>query len=381
VELTREEEAMLRGDKGEGVAKAMKIVVKVGEVLGAARLVPITHAHASGVSYATIGRPGLHWLESLASGGARASVYATINPIGFDLESNIIKVDSDFVKGQIKILDAFRKMGFETSLTCTPYYLRRPKPMERLAWGESSAVMYANSVLGAFTNREGGPLAVASAITGRTYEAGLQLLENRATTHIVEIDFEPSDPAEWSAVGYVLGEKVEKGVPRLPNAKTKLENLKYMLAASAASGGLAMAVVEGVTPEGTYLRGSEEKVSIERKDVDGLFGSVDDADVVFHGCPHVSESELEALNNMIKHKLRRDLWIAVAPELYKKNRDLVKALARKGVRFVRGTCAVVAPLEKSGVKRIATTSAKTYFYLKKKGFDVWLVRLKEVVEA
>jgi len=381
MELSREEERMLSGEYGEGTAEAMKILVKVGEVLGAKRLVPISHAHASGVSYATIGEPGLHWLNSLASRGAKARVYSTVNPIGFDPFSDIIKVDKEFVEGQMKILDAFKRMDFEISLTCTPYYLRRPRPKERLAWGESSAVIYANSVLGAFTNREGGPIAVAAALTGRTYEAGLQLLENRRTNYRVTTDFAPSDPAEWSALGYVIGEKIGVGIPRLTNLKVAEDDAKYMLAASAASGGLAMMVIEGLTPKGTYLVGDEETIAIEDRETKKLFGSVEDAEIVFHGCPHVSLKELELIDRMIKDKVKKELWVAIAPKLYEEAGELVRKLSMKGIRFVRGTCTVVSPIEKMGLKKVATTSAKTYFYLKRKGFDVWLVKLRDVVGA
>ena len=374
--LSAEEERALSGEYGEAIAQAYKILVKVGEVLGAEELVPITHAHASGVSYATIGEPGTHWLEDLARKGGKVKVFSTINPIGFDPESEIIKVDKDFFEGQMRIINAFKKMGFHDSLTCTPYYLRRPRPFERLAWGESSAVIYANSVLGAFTNREGGPVAVAAALTGKIYKAGLQLLENRRTNYYVKVNFEPEDPAEWSALGYVIGEKVVSGIPRL-NVRAGDAELKYMLAASAASGGLPMAVIEGKTPKGTYLVGDEERLEVERGEALQLFGSPEGADLVFHGCPHASLEELKALDEMIR-ELRVELWVAVAPEVARKAGDVVRRLARKGVKFVKGTCLVVSPIHKMGIRKVATTSAKTYFYLKRKGVDVWMVRLRDL---
>ncbi|ABU81877.1 aconitase X catalytic domain-containing protein [Ignicoccus hospitalis] len=379
--LTKEEERALSGEYGEALSQAMRILVKVGEVLGAERLVPISHAHASGVSYATIGEPGVHWLESLVKGGAKVSVYSTVNPIGFDPYSDIIKVDENFVKGQIRILEAFEKMGFDTSLTCTPYYLREPKPFERLAWGESSAVIYANTVLGAFTNREGGPVAVAAAIAGKIYEAGLQVLENRRTDSRIRLGFRPTDAAEWSAVGYAIGERIGQGIPRLEVPPPPRDHLKYMLAASAASGGLAMMVIEGVTPPKTYLLGEEEKVEIGREDVEHMFGSVEDADLVFHGCPHASLKELVELDNLIKEKVEKEVWVAVAPRLYERANDVIKSLSKKGVKFVRGTCLVVSPIDKMGIRKVATTSAKTYFYLKRRGLDVWLVRLRDVASA
>ncbi len=374
MELTREEEAILNGEHGEAKALALEMIVRVGEVLGARRLVRITHAHASGVSYGTIGDPGLHWLEELVAKGAKVSVYSTVNPIGMDIVHDTIKVGEEFKEKQLKILNAFKAMGFDVTLTCTPYYIRKPSPFERLAWGESSAVIYANSVLGAFTNREGGPLAVAAAVVGRTYEAGLQILENRKTTHLVKLNFEPNDLSEWSAVGYLVGEKIGQGIPRY---EVRIDDVqaKYMLAASAASGGIAMSVIDGLTPRGTYIIGEEERIEIEKKEVEEMFGAPEDADIVFHGCPHVSVSELKELLN---RRPKKETWIAVAPRIYEKHKDLMEKLKGRGYVPVVGTCSVVSPIERMGIKRVATTSAKTYFYLKKRGLDVWLVKFSEV---
>ncbi len=375
--LTRDEELMLAGEYGEAVQEAMKILVKVGELLGAERLVNISHAHASGVSYGTIGDPGLHWLKSLASRGAKARVYATVNPIGFDPFKIIPKVDKDFYSKQMEIIKAFEKMGFEPTLTCTPYYLRKPKPFERLAWGESNAVAYANSVLGAFTNREGGPVTVAAAITGKTYEAGLQVLENRKPSYAIKLPA-LEDYAEYAAAGFKVGEVVGTKIPFITfEKKPETWEVKALLAASAASGGVALAVLEGITPRGTYVVDDKmEKIEIEKKELDEYIGSIEDVDLIYHGCPHASLEELKLLDSTIKGKVLKEFWVSVAPKIYVEAKSLVESLEKKGVKVLRGTCPVVAPLK--GFKKIATTSAKTYFYLKRKGFDVHIVRLSEV---
>ncbi|NAZ39364.1 MAG: DUF521 domain-containing protein, partial [Acidilobus sp.] len=165
--LTREEERVLAGEEGWAKAKALEVVVKVGEALGAERLQPIVHAHASGVSYYNIGEPGRRLLEDLASSGARFSVPTTVNPIGFDLDApsslTIAEIDNRLVEGQRAIVRALASMGARLTFTCTPYYIPDVSGLSRgasVAWGESSAVVYANSVLGLRTNREGGPLAL-----------------------------------------------------------------------------------------------------------------------------------------------------------------------------------------------------------------------------
>ncbi|UXD21910.1 hypothetical protein IPA_09455 [Ignicoccus pacificus DSM 13166] len=377
--LTREEERMLKGEYGEAMRIAMEIVVKVGEVLGADKLVDISHAHASGVSYGTIGEPGLHWLRELSSKGAKARVYSTVNPIGMDLDDpNKIPVGEQFYKKQMEVLQAFKDMGFEISVTCTPYYLRKPKPFERLSWGESSAVAFANSVLGSFTNREGGPLAVASAITGKTYHAGLQVLENRRTTHLI-VHPELDDPVEWSALGYLVGEKVGSGIPRYPKPPQDEESMKLMLAASAASGGIALSVLEKVTPRGTYDIGDEERVEIDEKEIEELF-RFNDPELIFHGCPHSNLNELKKINEIIKDKVSREFWIATSPKVFDEalREGIIQSLENKGIKVVKGTCSVVTPIERLGYKRIMTTSAKTYFYLNRKGLEVALVRVRDL---
>ena len=380
MELTREEEETLKGKYGEALQQAMEMIVKVGEVLGAKRLVKITHAHASGVSYGTIGEAGLHWLRSLSEKGAKVSVYSTINPIGMDLyDPQKVPVGKKFYEKQIEILDAFKMMGFDVSVTCTPYYLRKPSPFERLAWGESSAVAYANSGLGAFTNREGGPVAVAAAITGRTYEAGLQLIENRVSTYRIEAP-RLSDPAEWGALGLIVGRAVGSGVPRYPKPPRDETSLKSLLAASAASGGVALSVLEGITPKGTYKIGREEVIEVEMSEIEELLSDDKEVDLIFHGCPHSSMQELRALRAQIRDRVTTEVWIAVSPRVYGKalEEGIVRDLEEKGVKLVRGTCSVVTPIERMGFKRIATTSAKTLFYLKRKGLDVSLIRFKDI---
>ena len=375
--LTKDEEKILSGEYGEVLQKAMEIIVKVGELLGALRLIDITHAHASGVSYGTIGEPGLQWLKSLASSGLKARVYATVNPIGFDPFTKVPRPDPEFFMKQLEIMKAFEAMGFDVTLTCTPYYLRRPKPMERLAWGESNAVAYANSVLGAFTNREGGPVTVAAALTGKIYEAGLQLLENRKPTLEILLP-RLEDYSEYAAAGYRLGEIIGTQIPYVKFAKPPEEwKVKALLAASAASGGVALAVLDGITPKGTYVIDDKlERVELEPKDLEELFGDVEEVDLIYHGCPHSSPTELKLLNSLLSGKVKKEFWVSVAPKIYEENKDVIRELEMKGVRVLRGTCPVVAQLKE--FKKIATTSAKAYFYLRKKGFDVVLFKLKEV---
>jgi predicted aconitase subunit 1 (EC 4.2.1.3) len=166
VYLTFEEERILKGFEGEAKARALEVIVKVGEALGASRLIRIKHAHISGVSYENIGDVGLEFIEGLRGLGARFSVPTSVNPVSYDVEdlSSIpgVTLERSYVEAQEAIARALRDMGADLVFTCTPYYAGIPEVYElkvgdHVAWGESSAVAYANSVLGIRTNREGAP--------------------------------------------------------------------------------------------------------------------------------------------------------------------------------------------------------------------------------
>ena len=168
--LTREQERILEGEYGEVMERSLRLLVKLGEIYGADRMIPVSSVQVAGVSYKSIGDPGLEFLEDLAAGGTRVRVLTTLNPAGMDLiDWRKLGVPLDFAAKQLKIIEAFRRMGAAMTITCTPYLAGNlPRFAEHIAWSESSAVSFANSVIGARTNREGGPSALAAAICGVT---------------------------------------------------------------------------------------------------------------------------------------------------------------------------------------------------------------------
>ncbi|MEM0197978.1 MAG: aconitase X catalytic domain-containing protein [Fervidicoccaceae archaeon] len=373
--MSREEEDILNGKFGEAASSALRVIIKVGESLGAERLIEISHAHASGLSYMTIGDAGLTFLRSFAERGARVRVFSTVNPIGMDVELwERLGISKDFAKKQMEIIDAILKMGFEPTFTCTPYLIRAPIKDEHLAWGESSAVAMANTYYGARTNREGGPLALMSAIAGRTYLAGLHLDENRVPTHEIVVDDELplDDPAFAGALGYVVGEKIRSGVALLRRAKMGFNSVKSYTAAAAASGDLALTYIEGITPQFNWAvkkADSPERVHIERKEVEELIalkGKVD-VDAIFVGCPHADEDEVLALYRLISRcrKLKVPIWISTSRITYAKLKEIgiVDKLEALGAVIIRDTCPVVSPFVGEKFRSVAITSGKGFFYL------------------
>ncbi|RJS89167.1 DUF521 domain-containing protein [Candidatus Bathyarchaeota archaeon] len=378
--LTRYEERLLDGEEGEVVERAMRLLVTLGEVFGAERLVEVRSAHISGVSYRNLGEAGLSFLEEQAEAGARTRVRATLNPAGMDLERwREMGVPEGFAERQLRIISAFERMGVEVTCTCTPYLVGHlPGLGEQVAWAESSAVAYSNSVLGARTNRETGPTTLASAVTGRAALYGYRLTENRAPTAIVKVEEPPVSRLGFSALGYLVGSEVGSGVPYLRGlGRPALEDLKALGAAAATSGGVALYHVEGVTPESrsfasSDLRGLEE-FDVERRDLDevisGLSVEVGDP-VVCLGCPHCSLREVEEVARLLEgRRLKRRLWVFTSRGVYAEaeRRGLVAVIEDAGGRVFRDTCMVVAPLEEMGVGEVSTNSCKAAHYLANRG--------------
>ncbi|ADG91424.1 aconitase X catalytic domain-containing protein [Thermosphaera aggregans] len=383
--LTPFQERMLKGEFGWVYAKALEIIVKVGEALGSDRLVEISHAHVSGVSYSNIGEPGLDFLRDFYREMPRFRVYTTINPgcVDYGMLSQVI--DNKYLGKQALIDEALVGMGAKPVFTCIPYYHRPPLPGEHLAWGESSAVIFANSYFGAMTNREGGPLALASALTGFTYYHGLHELENRVARVLIKIS-----PLIYnkplSLAGLWIGENVRK-VPMLEIKEKPLYEIKALLAAMAASGSHALAVLDGITPKGTYKTSIEETITLEFSDVEKYIGETpgtSETVLGYVGCPHTHPEELVILRRLLekyREPKRGRLLVTMPPEIASTYSSIVRLLLSRKVDIALGTCPVVSVLRKK-YDLMLTNSGKAFFYMRKiHGLKVGIASLKEIVES
>ena len=373
--LTDKERAMLHSAPGEGVRKAMEIVVALGTIYGAQDLVPVSHVQVSGVSYKNLGDAGLEFLREWAAQGARVRVPTTLNPAGMDLRHwQELGFSPDFAAQQQAVLDAFTTMGIETTCTCTPYLVGyAPRLGDHIAWGESSAIAYANSVLGARTNREGGPGALAAAIVGRTARYGLHLDENRVPTHVVSVRCPVREASDWGALGYVVGKRVGSGVPYLLGldpAACNVVSLKALGAAMAASGAVALYHIKGVTPESNLGFQISNLKEIIVESLDEGYAALNQAeansiDLVWIGCPHASLDEIELIAEKLDgRRVRAALWITAAHQVRDEAeaRGLLARIEASGGRIVSDTCLVVAPVEALGFTSMATNSGKGAFY-------------------
>ncbi|MCY0868624.1 MAG: aconitase X catalytic domain-containing protein [Desulfurococcus sp.] len=386
--LTRLQEAMLKGEYGWSTAKAVEILVKVGESMGAERLIEIVHAHVSGVSFSNIGVYGAEFIRELYEKGGRARVYTTVNPGGVDYSSLQSIIDNSLMTQQAVIDSALTGMGFKPVFTCIPYWYRPPAPGEHLAWGESSAVIVANSIYGGFTNREGGPVTLAAALTGFTYDAGLHKLENRVIEVSIEVSREASGYPS-GAIGLWIGENIREK-PLLTFARRlSLLELKVLLAAMAASGSHALAVIPGWTPQGTYSLDVRENITIEAGDLEKYIGgeySLNGEILGYTGCPHLSLEEIMEVARILRRRgyrapRRGKLLITIPAEYPSRFKWIVSELVSRGVEIAAGTCPVVSVLRRR-YDVVVTNSGKAAFYLRRiHGLRVKIAGLREVVEA
>jgi len=346
--LDNEDEKMLAGEYGETRAKMMEILVALGKVFGAEELVPITSAQISGASYKTIGKWGLEWLRNL---DASVAVPAVLNPIGMPRDRwQEMGIDPEFAGNQEDVIKAYRKLGIKLECTCTPYYLNKTSYGEHLAWSESSAVVYANSVIGARTNREGGPSALAAAIVGKTPSYGLHIVKNRMPEVAIQVEKGDGRHADhYGAIGYLAGKEIGNRIPLYTDIRPNRDSLKALGAAMAASGAVALFHVQGITPEARIretFRGNTstmETITIEQSAIDDLFESMD-VDAVALGCPHCSPDELSRLAELLKgKKVTKPFYIFAARGVIESESRTVAAIEASGAKVYADTCMVVSP--------------------------------------
>jgi predicted aconitase len=396
--LTPDQQAMLDGAQGRASQKAMQILVTLGKIYGAERMLPVSSVQIAGVSYDNLGEAGLEWLEEMASGGGRARVLATLNPAGMDIENwQALGISPEFAENQQRVIEAFARMGVMTTCTCTPYLIGNlPGYGDHIAWAESSAVCYANSVLGARTNREGGPSALASALTGVTPEYGLHLERNRAPDLQVRVAAPLSENDDFGALGKAAGEALRaagKSVPYITgidaSGAASLENLKSLCASLATYGGAALFHAPGITPEAGLHSPPGEEIILAAADLEEARRSMSDAvdgevDFVSLGCPHLSIAEIARIAELLAgKKVIKEFWITTArpTKLIADRLGYTAVIEAAGAKFAADTCCVVAPI-RGRFKAMATDSAKACYYgYAKNGFKTVLLPFDQVVEA
>jgi hypothetical protein len=356
---------MFEGEYGWANQISMRILARLGDLFDATKLIPINSAHLSGVSYKHLGDAAIDFFASLAQNNGKVQAPTSLNPASFDPYYLIKKFSKERVDKQQNIIELYEKMGINPLLTCTPYYLIKPKLGQHLSWAESSAVIYANSVIGAWTNREGSPSALAAALIGKTPDYGIHQAENRQPNVLIKVETNLCNEAEYGALGIHLGKILNDKVPVFEGLHNPSEiNLKQLGAGMASSGMTAL-----FKPQIQSEKEKLETISIEAKDlkesVSSLCTTAETPNLIFVGCPHCSLREIKNVANLLRDKKVRkntELWICTSRHIREKAKNHVEVIERAGGRVLCDTCALVTWMKDLGMRTIMTNSAKTAFY-------------------
>lgn len=377
--LSEMDRARLAGDHGEGLALAMRVLVRVAEAMGAESLLDVTSAHVDGCLYH--GRAGLDFVRALLRDGAEVVVPTTLNVGSLDLlHPDLVHLDGEVRAGARELMDSYIALGCRPTWTCAPYQSRiRPSLGDQIAWAESNAIVFANSVLGARTERYGDFLDICAAVTGRAPAVGLHLDEGRKATLVVSFDEVAelfADEATYALAGYVLGRVADTGVAALTGlpATTGEDHLKALGAAAASSGAVAMFHAVGLTPEAPDLATATGGKAVPTVWVDA--GMLEEAhrnlvtisagriDAVSLGTPHYSLAEMRRLGEMLSGKrCRVPLFVSTSREvLGALDSSEVESLEEAGVQVVADTCTYITPILDPSTRMVMTDSVKWAYY-------------------
>jgi predicted aconitase len=382
--LSGSDQAMLKGQMGPADQMAMRIISRMAGVVGAERLMDISGAHIDSSLY--MGEATLEFAEKLADLGAAVKVPTTLNVSGVDEAGwQEWEVPADWAKKARKQMIAYERMGCTPTWTCAPYQLdTRPEFGQQVAWGESNAIVFANSVLGARTERYPDLLDICAAITGRVPEVGLHLTPNRAAQVLLRLQDVPFELQEhdsfYPVLGYVVGEIAGERVVCISGFEIdpNEDQLKALGAAAASSGSVALFHIPGVTPEAPTIdaafQGSEpeedilismDRLRVARAELTTGLGS--ELDMVVLGSPHFSLAEFHALASMLDgrskhHKVQFLITTSRAMATLADKAGLLGPIRDFGGRITLDTCILTTPMLPESVRTLMTNSAKYSYY-------------------
>ncbi|MEM2703724.1 MAG: aconitase X catalytic domain-containing protein [Candidatus Bathyarchaeia archaeon] len=384
--LTSEEERMLKGDYGLVLQKAMEILTAIGDLNGAKRMIPISSAHMAG-NYGVLRDEGVEWLEEFAE-SAKVKVFTTVNPQGFDFDLwREMGVPETFREIQLRIDGALKKLGVKLFYTCQQFLVGNlPRKGEHIAWAASESEIFANSVLGAMTNREGDHSALAAAVIGKTPEYGMHLPENRIGNILVdlsELDLDKLTQTDYAAIGYYVGKIAGDKIPvfiGLPQ-NISLQSLQALAYPLPVSGAVPMFHLVGITPEAPTIEAAfggdkpEDKITVTASDIKEVYEESrrtdkEKVDLVIFGCPHCTLQEIEEIAAMLTGRKIFNgvkLWVCTskATKAIAERMGYGDAIRSAGGMLIADTCPSGGPyayLKEEGVEVVITNSIKAAYY-------------------
>jgi len=382
--LTEYDQSLLVGRRGPAARMAMSILTRMAEVYGADEMLSIAQAHIDSTIY--VGEANLEFAERLAALGAKVAVPTTLNVSGLDEHHwREWAVPADYAEKARRQMAAYRSMGCAPTWTCAPYQTEfAPKFGQQIAWGESNAIVYANSVIGARTQRYPDLLDICAAITGRVPAAGLHLTDNRAGQVLMRLDAVPHalqlDDSFYPVLGHLVGQIAQNRIPVIAGLQVRPteDQLKALGAASASSGSVALLHIVGVTPEARTVeaafqgRPPREEIAVDldrlraaRRELTTASG--DTLDMVVLGSPHFSLAEFKQLASLVAGRRRHAgvqflVTSSRAMALLAQQAGVLQPLHEFGGRVTVDTCILATPMLPPSVKTLMTNSGKYAFY-------------------
>lgn len=373
--LDTAQERAFRGEEGEAKRFAMEIVTKVGDAVGADSLVPIKSAHVL-AHYSSLHDAGVDVLERFAATGGKFAVPTSVDPASIDLQHwKSFGIPEDYAMQQFRLCDAYTKLGGMRCWTCVQYQVCNfPKRGDIVAWAESSAVVFANSVIGSRSNKITAGMDVACAILGLTPSFGMLKDENRRAGVAFKLALGELSDLDFRSLGFFIGRKAGSRVPALLGlpAAISSDEVKHIGAAAAAAGPVTMIHMPGITPGSKGLSeatGGErvEEIPIARSDLEEVEADLDQTketpDLVAFGVPHLSANELGHLAKLLEGRRLRDgvkMYAYTSSQAFDmaERTGIAASIEASGARITHSTDAEISPLKRLGFSTVMTNSAK-----------------------
>jgi len=380
LDLTKEEEAALKGEQGETLALAYRILVAIGKATNAEHLLPIEWAHLSGINYNTIGDAGEEFLSNLSK-DAQFKVKTTVNPMGFDFDTvSKYGVDEEFITKQRSIKNSYEKMGAVPSFSCIPYEIfELPKKGTHVSFAESNAAIYANSISNLKTNKEGAFSALASALTGKSPDSDLRKDESRNPNLTIRMSVDQKDELTYGMLGYFAGKVAGSSVAISGVKELDRRSCKSLCAGMGTSGTCGMFTLSDT---------KGETIDFDRKEMQKVhdeLNTADSGDIIALGSPQLGLEELSNLAAMLKGKVFNKRCMVFCPRAIQeqaKHLGYTSDIERAGGELLSDCCICLTPLiDKRDVDGVVTNSVKGAYYLRTSNdVDVNLKSLSQIVQ-
>lgn len=381
MELTKEEKASLRGENGETLELAYRILVATGEATDAEKLIPIEWAHVSGVNYNTIGDAGEEFLSQLSK-DAKVKVKTTVNPMGYDIDNvSNYNLDDEFIKKQESIRDSYNKMGVIPSFSCIPYEIfDLPKKNTQVSFAETNAAIYANSIAHLKTNKESAFSALASAITGKSPYSDLRK-EQQSPNLTIRMKLDHPNELELGMLGYYAGKIADSSVRISGVNKMDRRSCKSLCGGMGTSGRCGKFILDDDDD-------NSEKVDFDKQEMQKVYdelNTTDSSDLITLGSPQLGLEELSDLSSMLTGKVFKKKCMVFCPRAIQnqaKKLGYTGELERAGCEILSDCCTCLTPLiDKENVDGVTTNSIKGAYYLKNSnGVDVNLKPLSKIIQ-